>query len=304
MYSLEIKYIDSSEIITEVKNELSTFFEKGALDESYLYPPLRQCITKMGLKIFPLKKAFLGLDDGRVELPCDFYKVEMAMGCGLSEEFDIDYLNPKFREYYVSGVNVCETDCDYCSDNCGNLYSIIQKYDSYSVVHSDLFMLKVSGSDEYCTADYFKKSWDKNNPNEITIRNGYIYANFKQGSIYLEYLSNLITEDAILIPDQETIKHWIKMEMMFACLKKLYLNFEGDVQQRLMWVQSQLAIAQTNASTIYKRWEVKEIYDIRKVLRSRFMKFRTAVDGLYYDPNSLYGAFDQRFDHRRKIYFN
>ncbi len=293
MYNLNLNYIPAQELIREVKNELSTYFEKGALDNSYLYPTIRTCLSKMGLKILPVKKTFLKLDEGRVELPCDFYKVELAIGCGLCESTDVDYLNPQLREYYVSGVNVCETDCDYCSDSCGNLFSIIQTYNTFSATYSNLFPLRIAGCNEYCSNDclnHNQRYWNHwEQANEITIRNGYIYANFKVGHIYLEYMTNLESDDGdLLIPDQQTIKDWIKHEMMFVCFRKLYLNQEGDFVQRLNWIQQQLAIYQTNAQSIYKRWEVKEIYDLRKVLRSRFKKFNTAVYGRWYDnPTSM-----------------
>lgn len=279
MYNPTINYIPAQELIREVKNELSSYFEKSALDESYLYPVIRTCLSKMGLKILPIKKAFLKLEEGVANLPCDFYKLEEAIGCGFCDQIDVDFNTPQFIEYEVSGVNICETECDYCSDDCGNLYSIIQKFNTYSATYSELFLLRVSGCDEFC-CDGFQ---NVKSPNEITIKNGKVYANFNQGFIYLEYLTNLETEDGdLLIPDQMTIRDWIKHEMMFVCFRKLYLNGEGDVQQRLQWMQGQLSILQTNAQSIYKRWDLKEAYDLRKILRSRFHKFNTAVYGKYY----------------------
>lgn len=88
MYNLNLKYIEAQELIRETKNELSSYFEKGALDESLLYPIIRTCLSKMGLKILPVKKIVLKLDQGKAELPCDFYKLDFALGCGFCEDTD------------------------------------------------------------------------------------------------------------------------------------------------------------------------------------------------------------------------
>lgn len=297
MFNLDLKYIPSQEIINELKNELSTYFEKGMLDESFLYPVIRTCLSKMSLKILPVKRDVIKLEEGKAELPCDFYKMDFAVGCGFCDQVDVDYLTPQFTEYEVSAIPVCKTECDYCSDECGNLFQIVQHYNTFSATYSNLFPLTIKASDNYCTKGCSDKFGSYKHKDEITIREGYVYANFKNGWIYIEYMTNLESDDGdLLIPDQQTIKDWIKHEMMFVCFKKLYLNQEGDFIQRLEWVKSQLSILQVNAQSIYKRWEVREIYDLRKVLRSRYHKYNTAVYGRYYDsPLSLKGRNDRGY---------
>ena len=278
---MNLKYIESQEIINEVKNEISTYFEKGMLDTSYLYPVIRTCLSKMGLKILPTKHDVLKVESYKTDLPCDFYKAVLLVGCGMEEWADIDYLNTKLIEYEVSGTNVCEQRCDYCEDDCGNLYGIRQYFNTYSVTYSELYPLTVSeDSRPYCNDSCFEY---RGRGNEVTIKNGKIYTNFETGHIYLEYLTNLEADSGdLMIPDVQVIKDWIKMEMMFVCFRKLYLNGEADVQQRLGWVTQQLAIHQTNATSLYKSWTVKEFYDLRKTLYSRFHKYNTSVYGKYY----------------------
>ena len=290
MYNLNLKYIEAQELIRETKNELSSYFEKGALDESLLYPIIRTCLSKMGLKILPVKKVVLKLDQGKAELPCDFYKLDFALGCGFCEDTLVDFNVPQFLEYEVSGINICETECDYCTDDCGNLYGIRQYYNSWSTNYTELFPLTVGkDASPFCTQGCFEVL-NKRFPNEITIKNGQIYANFLEGHIYMEYLTNLESDNGdLLIPDQQTIKDWIKHEMLFVCFRKLYMNNDADVVQRLNWVQSQLAIYQVNAQSLYKRWEVSEYYDMRKVFRTRFKKYDTVVYGKYYDHLDNFG---------------
>lgn len=278
---MDIRYIDAQEVIKEVKNELSSWFEKGALDESYLYPVIRACLGKMGLRILPVKQEIVKVEDFQADLPCDFYKLATAIGCGMEEWYDVDYSNSSFVEYQVSGLQTCECVYDYCQDNCGNMYGIQQYFNSYSVQFTDLFPLAVSNDARpFCIGECFKFHGAKD---EITIKNGKIYTNFKTGSIYLEYLTNLESDSGdLMIPDNETIKTWIKSELRFAAFQKLYLNIEGDVQQRLQWLQQQVAINQVNAMNIYRHWTVRDYFDLRKLLYSRFHKYNSVVYGKGY----------------------
>lgn len=281
---MNLNYIPVSQLFNEVKNELSSYFEKGALDESYLYPSVRVCLAKMGLRILPVKKDVIRVENFKTELPCDFYKLLFAVACGAEQFAELDYLNTKLEEYTVdspTAIDVCSTRCDYCEDACGNLYGIRQYFNTYAVEFKQLYPLKItSDAKPYCTEECFKYH---QKGNEITIKNRHIYTGFEAGTIYIEYLTNLEEEEELMIPDDERILDWIKHEILFVCFRKLYLNGDGDVVQRLQWVTQQLAISQVNASNLYKRFTTKEFYDLRKTLYSRFHKFNTAVYGKYYN---------------------
>lgn len=281
MNHLNLQYIEASELIKEVKNELYSYFERGILDESYLYPIIRTCLSQMGLRILPTKSEVLKVEEFKTDLPCDFYKALLLVGCGMCEFNDVDYLNTKLIEYEVSGVNICESRCDYCEDSCGNLYGIRQYYNTFSATYTELYPLTVStDSKPYCVDSCFDY---QGRGNEVTIKNGKIYTNFREGHIFLEYLTNLEADSGdLLIPDNAIIKDWIKIEMMFVSFRKLYLNGEADVQQRLNWIQNQLGIYQVNARGLYKAWTVKDFYDLRKTLYSRFHKYNTGIYGKYY----------------------
>ena len=69
--------------------------------------------------------------------------MDYALGCGFCENIGIDYNVPQFLEYEVSGLNICETECDYCSDACGNLYGIRQYYNTWTTQYSELFQLTI-----------------------------------------------------------------------------------------------------------------------------------------------------------------
>lgn len=276
-----MNYIPAQEIIREFKNEMSSYFEKGMLDESLLYPVVSTCLSKMGMRILPVRKEVIKIESYKAELPCDFYKAITLMGCGIVAGQDIDLINTKLEEYYVTGLDVGSLNCDYCEDACGNVYGIKQYVKGVTTVYDELYPLKVAlDSKPFCAESCFE--YQRSN-DEVSIKNGMIYTNFESGHIFIEYLTNLEGDQDIMVPDHRTIVEWIKMEMMYVCFRKLYINNEADVMQRLNWATQQLAIYQTNASTLYRMFSTKDFYQLRKVLSSRFNKYNTVVYGKYYN---------------------
>jgi len=278
--NVQYQYIPAQELINELKNELYSYFNQGSLDESHLYPRIKWCLGKMGLKIYPSKQDILFVDNYQAKLPRDFYKLQTAIGCFQVTDSNIDILQSKYEEVRIETLPECSCSYDFCQDNCG-MFQIVQKFDTFTSTYNATQRLRVSeDARPYCTNECFVDQ-----PlvgDQITVKNGRIHTSFASGKIYIEYLSNLETEDGdLMIPDSSTIREWIKDELRVICFRILYDN-GGDFIQRYQNAKADLTISQMNAKSVYTRSEFSEWYDLRKVLYSRFHKFNTSVYGKYY----------------------
>lgn len=295
--SPEYKYINGSVIANNVKNQLSSYFDQGVLDDSLLYKPLKSCLDRIGLKVMPQRSATIVITDKQGILPKDFYKMVYAIGCSTYEQWENPMNGPEgykltLTEKAVVSIPVCKSSLDFCTDECGQLTEILQEFDIYKARYTNVFNVAVSKSESLCTDDLLRNN--PGSPNEIAIRNGAIYANFS-GYVYIEYLSNLMgDDDEILVPDYTQITDWMETAMMIECFEKMYLNGEGDVIQRLQYLQNIVQNKFQVARTFYKMIEVRDCYDIARVLRSRFQKYRNAFKPQYhnryfinYDTNNL-----------------
>lgn len=282
--NIQFQYIDASQVINELKNELGSYFNQGSLDESYLYPRIKWCLGKMGLKIYPSKSDILVIDNYCVRLPRDFYKLQTALGCFKVTSSVIDTTQSKYEEVRIEELPNCACNYTFCQDECG-AFQIQQKFDTFTNVYTTTQILSVSeDARPYCTNECF--SWAKQGQDQITIKNGKIHTSFQTGQVYIEYLSNLETEEGdLMIPDSETIKDWIKNELRVVCFRILYDN-GGDFIQRLQNAQKDLTSSQLAAKNIYTRSEFSEFYDLRKVFTSRFHKFNSGVYGKNYPRQS------------------
>ena len=222
-----LKYIKSEELINEVKNQLSYWFDSNMLDESTLYARIRYCLSKMGMNILPRKIDIIEINNYRGNLPNDFQYLCMALAC--REEFA--YKHSRFdnivylKEEKVCEVNLCESKCNMILDNCGNIFKITQSFEKKPIKYkwTEFEVLKIANkSRPKCIKDCF--NFTKKGENEIEIKEKEIITTFCDGLIYIEYMALLEEENEYLIPDNETIKEWIKADMVEQCFKTLYYN--------------------------------------------------------------------------------
>lgn len=275
-----INYIESDTLVAEVKNILKSWFDSSKTDESYFYPVLKRCLSKLKFNAYPEKFAIISVENYKAKLPKDFFRLCQALAC--LQEFAEDYdrydevINTEER--HVCELNLCETVCDVCHDGCGNMYKVIQTFNRRpEKLYWNAFEVLCIGEDTkpMCTKDCF--NFGSKAKNEIEIKNGEIHTTFCEGLIYIEYLAFLEQDDNFLIPDNETIINWIKSEMIYEILKNLYYNGEADILQRMQLAKQEAHSAQLQAMTIYKRSELHDYYDLANKLIGRYNRTRLPI---------------------------
>ena len=275
----ETNFINAQELLAEVRNFLGKYMERALLDDSVFYPKIRSCLAKCGAKIYPVNSTVVPVKDYRAELPEDFHKLVIAIGC-------FDYTttsfneNPQLHDVPESEItNFLITKPSYtCLDECGENFYVIQKYETFSVTYRDYTALKVSkNSWPKCSKNCFNKTQLSDQQIEIT---DHITTNFPTGWIFLEYLQNLESQDQdLIIPDYAQIRDWIKA----ACISEglYYLLLQGNPVERVLAKAEQKEIGlESNARNFVKMFEFKELYDVRKLFFKRYdSKFSKIIYG-------------------------
>lgn len=280
----DIHFIPASELLDEVRNDLRVYFERSVLDDSHFYPVIRECLAKLGAKVYPVGGAIVWISDYNGNLPKDFHRLIMALGCFQYTIESTPNENPQIYESTESQIKdfLVTKPKETCVDDCDNKFYIIQRFETFDIKYSGFAPLSLSpNSLPYCSND----CWNKQvlGQAQIEIANGKMYTGFEEGSVYINYLQKLETYDEegtdLLIPDFAQIREWIKM----ACIKKafqiMYWNNDADVQQRYHDAKNELTVLESNAKSFVRRSEFSELYDIRKVFFGRYNKFQEVVYG-------------------------
>ena len=275
----EINYIPAQEVLNEVRNELKTYFERGLVDDSLMYPVIRSCISKMGLRVFPTDQVIIPIQDYKGCLPNDFHKLMLAIGCFDYKVVSQNTENPQLYETYEEINKAVLKPSEICVDQCGDNWNIIQKFDTFTTSWREFYPLQVSAS---------SKPWCANGclnyqgaQNQIDICGSTLTANFPSGYIYLEYIQSLESDEDLLIPDFAPIRDWIIALCKLKCLGSVYYNGEDSIRNKYMDLKAEVSPLETNAKSFVSRSGYKELYDMRKLFAGRYRKFSHQIYGAH-----------------------
>lgn len=270
-------YTTSQELINEVENELSMWFNTGKVDKSTLPSIIRACLAKMGNLALPSKETVLDICDYKAKLPEGFDKVMSAMCCTRSQRLALD------GRILTETEQICDTECgsyerlgnfremanEVCVNSCQTgMFKIVQKFNTHVIEWDNIDYMEPSKSSQaYCLGDCFKIK--SKCSNEFEIKNGYFHTNFETGAVLLIYKLNLENEEGFMVPDYPEITEWIKQAMITQVFKTLYRNGE-DVVQKLNFEKNELRILELNAMAFYRPSSVQNYLNTAKIIASDF----------------------------------
>jgi len=275
-----IKYIKAEKIINIVQEELSSYYETNQIDESILYSKLSRLMGKFRLETYPRDFCLVEVDHFKAKLPEDFYKACQILGCFKRKQCHYDRREETWtlRKEEVCEFSLCESICDACTDECGNIYRIIQKFhrypETYEYTEFDV-LCPTQDSIPYCSGDSI--NLHSNSKNQIRIDEEYIHTEFESGMIYINYLQKLEGEE-FLIPDQPTVREWLIEELKTHALRILYQNGVPNLKQILDESKINLNSLQINAKNILRTFEWPEFYEVANIFMSRYGAWREKID--------------------------
>lgn len=273
-----MNYISSSDLINELENEMSMYFNTGKVDKSSLPAVIRSCLVKIGVVAMPSKECILEVSNFKAKLPNGLYRILEAMCC-LQNKCIIPDQRITTETKRVCEVDLCERSCDICRDECGNMFKFIQRTEDRILEWTQVEHLNPSTrSAPFCDNNCFK--FKPGCPYEFDIKDGYFHANFEHGMVYLYYKENLENEEGFSIPDFPEITEWIKQSMIVQLFKILYRNGE-DVRQKLDYEKNELRTMEINAKSFYTTSGVNKYLDLKKVLSTEFIMLENSIYASY-----------------------
>ena len=271
----DVKYEPVNNLIQEVKLELHSYFDSNMVDEAIFPSVIRKCLEKIRWDHRPVMWDVIEIDCGKGDLPKNFDKLCLALGC-----FDCTVVTKRpgihTQEYHVCELDLCQTSCDVCHDECGNMYQIVQKFEEYSTSYRKFELLNPTGHMRpHCVDNCF--NFASQSKNEICVVDGKLETNFEKGLVYIEYVAKLEDENGYLVPEKQAIQEWIKAELIHKTVQVLYWNGEPDILQRYKDIKADLAIKAENAKVIYKANEYQDFYGLYNRLIRRYNRIRLNI---------------------------
>lgn len=294
----ELQYRTFNELLNEVSTDFVTYSNEGMIEPAQLIKVAQRVNYDLGLRIHGTKEKVLDLDKRKVKLPGDFYVLNYAYLCG---KYTVTYPSMSGRHTenvildpskctVVNGVNTCnkcggtDTTCI-----CERTYAVECKTGEkvyVQVVEKRKHEVKTYETTERLHVASSTGRIDALNDNQKTayIKNGFIYTNIDEGSVFISYQGALEDHDGnLLVLDHPVINEYYEYAMKQRILENLYINGE-DVSQRMQLIEQRLRGARNNALSIVNTPDFAEMYKVwqmnRKAQYSRYYDMFKSTDGV------------------------
>lgn len=168
---------------------------------------------------------------------------------------------------------------NYCNKprvmlNCKNeCYELVQVVRSEIRSYKRLRPVKIINNPQNIDCDCPNLYWDI--PEMAWIKDNYLYANFTDGKIYINYQGMLEDDDGnLLVPDHDMINEYYEYALKQRILENLIMNDEPQAAQKLQLIEQRYRAARNYALSIVNtpNWsEMKQVWEMNR--RAQYGKY-------------------------------
>lgn len=293
----ELQYRTFDELLNEVSTDFVIYSNEGMIEPAQLIKVAQRVNYDLGLRIHGTKEKVLDIDKRKVKLPDDFYVLNYAYLCG---KYKVTYPSMSGRHTenvildpskctIVNGVNTCNT-CGGTDTTCicERTYSVECKTGEkvyVQVIEKRKHEVKTYETFEKLSIATSSGRVDALNDTQRTgyIKNGFIYTNIDEGSVFISYQGALEDHDGnLLVLDHPVINEYYEYAMKQRILENLFINGE-DVSQRMQLIEQRLRGARNNALSIVNTPDFAEMYKLwqtnRKAQYNKYYDMFKSTDG-------------------------
>lgn len=270
-----------------VSGGFEQYDEAGQIDRISLKTWIRNELKRFGGNLTVRNEVILHVKNNRTKLPDNFWQLYLAVNCTI-EAFDKDdpsnvLQNSFFYKERVEGVQEWDNQNEsYVNKTYNYVREDFYFHDaraSFYYGNPTLLTLGKSFNKTLCNADCpnLRRGLVSSSLNEINKVGDYIQANFKEGSIYMQYDGLACDEDGnILIP--ETQHNRLQEYLIYYCRKRILedlIHEEPAKANLLQYYQREadkafgLAMTEVKFEALGKGWQRK----IRNRTRAQTLKY-------------------------------
>jgi hypothetical protein len=270
-------FISSEPLVAEVKQELKSYFEAGAISEVLIPTIIDQALRKLRVMVLKPEEAVLTFSGYKSELPCDFALLDHA----LLYDADVEWYAGvnSMRGYWWQNLE-CTGGCD--GGDCvkqENYYETISvPTPGFKLTMKHPKMLRVyHGSKALCTEGC--ENLSVSSPDVLQIfPNKSITATFETGCVYFRYYSRPMDDDNLpMVPEILEVEEYVKSYLKFKFFEQLWHSVVDESQRQVeakfqYYRQDQLNKLQA-ANGFLLTYTKQQMADNVARTRTRFNKF-------------------------------
>lgn len=299
-------FISSEVIVTEVKQQLKSYFDSGSLTEIMIPTYISTALRKLKMMTLEWKDTIMEVENYKMKLPSDFQYLDDVYLCN-KVDVVTGAVNTTIYDYYKK---------TYCHDECQNEYETfsqtVTRIPQWITTHLQPTLLKVYyGSRSYCfdtctgvstnshvssisgsviippdsttaipgvhNIDQQARVNDINSMLEVRINKHTLTANFATGTLYLKYYSTPEDEHGPMIPDVIEVENYVKSFITFQLFDQLYNSVTDEsiniIERKRGLYKQEYYMHYESALNMLKTQTRQQIRDGINKDRKRFIKY-------------------------------
>jgi hypothetical protein len=284
----ELQYRTLNQLLDEVSTDFVIYSNEGMIEPAQLIKVAQRVNYDLGLRIHGTKEKVLDIEKRKTKLPDDFYVLNYAYLCG-----HYTVTSPVMAGRETENVILKSSLCKKCGQqdltcSCESTYTVECKTGEKVYVQ-----VVEKRKHETKTYDTFEKlsiatSTGKTDALDDSgrtayIKNGFIYTNIEEGSVFISYQGALEDDEGnLLVLDHPVINEYYEYAMKQRILENLYFNGE-DVSQKMQLIEQRLRGARNNALSIVNTPDFAEMYKLwqtnRKAQYYKYYDMFKSTDG-------------------------
>lgn len=264
-------FISAEVIISEIKQELNSYFDSGSVKETLIPTHINAALRKLGILSLEQKEVMLPINHFLGYLPKDFMYVKDAFLC--TESTTVTQATPHFKNKYYKRVD-CDGDC---GPQVNEMFEVWEEYRQDEVItHSKPKLLRVHfGSKSYCASDC--KGINQLDSDEIKIYDKKIHTTFDKGNIIFKYYSQPFDEFGPLIPEVVEIEEYIKYYIGFKLFEQLWNSVSDEsvniIERKLQYYKQNYMGKYESALNTLKTQSRQQLRDSIARQSNRYIKY-------------------------------
>ena len=304
-YYYKYDFISPESVYANVKEELKSYFDTGAVDDLMFSTWTDKCLRKLGKSSYSISETILFIQDFEARLPDNFSKIREAWLCTQVRGFSYQSASSFYSQassqttIQVSPVTTngvsCESNCppDRCTCMPKFIQAVYKTNNTMNQTFSRQYLLKPGNisSLDYCGGSC--PNVNSNAADTFDIRDNKFSVNFQNGVVHLIFYAKEYDSNGYqLVPDNFRILEYIEAYIKYKVMEQLsnqVIDETSNQIERKLDRYSQLA----DEAYIMAEKEIKkqDIYaKVRAIKRQRhsFDKYQVA------DRNNKYNRYNWR----------
>lgn len=224
-YYYKQEFASAEPLFAEVKEELSSYFASGAIDDVMFPKWTEHCLKRFRKSAFRIAETVLEVRDYKACLPDDFNAVREAWACSTWQSPLYESATSQYYQKDCRVDSVVTDGCSPCADGAGSCevnYNVVHKINSaYFFTFKRTFLLTPGNMNAKRHCGECCPNIGASTHYTFDIKDGNLITNFCDGTVHLVYYADPSIEGDQLVPDNFWVQDYIRKFITYKCFCKL-----------------------------------------------------------------------------------